>query len=162
MLADPNPPAVPAVGTTTDTASTTNIGASLTINIAGELFTLTGKFDSNDVVVEYHQPFDKAVSLGTIASIAHEIAKALSVPELETAITTTHDQVKNLKPLQSILDIITSATIRITDLVINTATQTYGVGLALDFTTSNPLPTVFDITLVSLGFNITHAKKPQA
>ena len=153
---------MPAAATANDTVSTTNIGASLTISIAGELFTLTGKFDSSNVVVEYHQPFDKAVSLGTITSIAHEIAIALNVPELETVIKSTHDQVKGLQPLQTIADVITSATIRVTDLVINTATQTYGVGLALDFTTSNPLPTAFDITLVSLGFTITHAKQPAA
>jgi hypothetical protein len=50
---------------------------------------------------------------------------------------------------------VLSASVRITDLEINTQSSTYGVGLALDFTTSSPQPSLFGITLISLGFKVT-------
>lgn len=140
---------------------TTTINASMTVNIAGEIFTLAGKLDNANIVVEYHAPFDKAVSLGSIDTIATELGNALHFPELGTLVTQTHTETKNLPVLGGIVGAFETATVRITDLVINTATKTYGVGLALDFTTSTPLPQLFGITLVSLGFSVTKVNANQ-
>ncbi len=140
---------------------TTTINASMTVNIAGEIFTLAGKLDNANIVVEYHAPFDKAVSLGSIDTIATELGNALNFPELGTLVTQTHTETKNLPVLGGIVGAFETATVRITDLVINTATKTYGVGLALDFTTSTPLPQLFGITLVSLGFSVTKVNANQ-
>jgi hypothetical protein len=165
MLAEPTPPIALnalAVDPPAGTASTVDIAAAMTVTIAGQPFTLTGKFDNSDIIVEYHREFSQAASLGTITSIADEIEAGLHFTGLSASIKSAHDQVKGLGPVQGALDAITSATIRITDLVINTKTKTYGIGLALDFTTSNPLPKVFGITLISLGFSITKVNENQA
>jgi hypothetical protein len=138
----------------------TNFVATMTVNIAGEPFTLSGSLDTHNIVVEYHRTFDKAVSLGSIDTIAAAIGDALHVPELSSVIGDAHRGLQQLSVLQHLLDSITSASIRITDIVINTVTNTYGVGIALDFTTSNPpLPSLFGVTLVSLGFNVTKVAK---
>ena len=140
MLGDPNPVganvAVPRADGT-PAAGTTTFEASMTVNIAGEIFTLKGKLDNAAIVVEYHAEFDKAVSLGSIETIATEIGNALNFPELGNLVNETHTQIGELPVVGGIVNSIDTATIRITDLVINTATKTYGVGLALDFTTSN-------------------------
>jgi hypothetical protein len=161
MLDNPNPP-VPGPNKPAGTASTTDIAASLTISIAGQPFTLGGKFDNSDVIVEYHADFDKAVSLGSIDSVADEIEKSLNFNGLSQIIMDTNKQVSGLQPLSNALKALETATVRITDIVINTKTKTYGIGLALDFTTSTPLPTVFGITLISFGFSVTRVNKNQA
>jgi hypothetical protein len=142
-------------------AATTNFAASMTVNIAGEVFTLKGKLDTHNIVVEYHEPFDKAISLGTIETIADEIGAALHFDELGSVIRTAHEDIGKLPVVGEIGDILFHATIRITDIVINTSTKTYGVGLALDFTSANPLPTLFGITLMSLGFSVTKVNPKQ-
>jgi hypothetical protein len=161
MLAEPNPVMAAAVQQPVPAASTISVAATMTVRIAGEIFTLGGKLDSGNIVVEYHKPFDQAISLGTIESIAAEIGTALHFDGLSAAIQQVHDDVKGLPVVSDIVHFIDSATIRITDLVINTATKTYGVGLALDFTTSNPLPQLFGITLISLGFSVTKVNDKQ-
>jgi hypothetical protein len=164
MLGDPNAAGADTAvqrANLTPAAGTTTIDASMTVNIAGEIFTLKGTMDNAAIVVEYHAGFDKAVSLGSIDTIATEIGNALHFPELGTLVTDTHNQIGQLPVVGGIVNAIETATVRITDLVINTSTKTYGVGLALDFTTSNPLPTLFGITLVSLGFNVTKVNKAQ-
>ena len=55
-------------------------------------------------------------------------------------VTQTHTETKNLPVLGGIVNAFETATVRITDLVINTATKTYGVGLALDFTHLHAAP----------------------
>jgi len=142
-------------------AGTTNVAASMTVNIAGEVFTLKGKLDSYNIVVEYHEPFDKAISLGKIETIADEIGHALHFDELGGFIRSTHDALHGLPVVEDIVDALTQATIRITDIVINTSTKTYGVGLALDFTSADKLPELFGITLMSLGFSVTKVNDKQ-
>lgn len=165
MLADANPPVAAnarAADAVAGTASTTDIAATVTLTIAGQPFTLGGKFDNSDVIVEYHREFGEAASLGSIDSIADEIEKSLNFTGLSKIIKDTNAQVSALPPLANALQALETATVRITDIIINTKTKTYGIGLALDFTTSNPLPKVFGITLVSFGFSITQVNKTQA
>lgn len=164
MLGDAQPPVVAgaAAPVPVTPASTTNIAATMTVVIAGETFVLGGKLDNANIVIEYHRDFDKAISLGSIDTIAVEIGNSLNFPELGDLVKSTHDSIGQLPVVGGIVNAIETATVRITDLVINTATKTYGVGLALDFTTSTPLPTLFGITLVSLGFNVTRVNANQA
>jgi hypothetical protein len=162
MLADSTPPVVvTTLAAPAGTASTTDVTASLTISIAGQPFTLGGKFDDSGIIVEYHADFGQAASLGSIQSVADEIEKALNFNGLSKIITDTNNQVKQLGPIAKIASVFETATIRITDIVINTKTKTYGIGLALDFTTSTPLPTLFGITLISLGFSVTRVNDTQ-
>jgi hypothetical protein len=160
MLENAKQPAVADPKNPTGAAST-DIAASLTIAIAGQPFTLGGKFDNSGIIVEYHSDFGQAASLGSIQSVADEIEKSLNFNGLSKIITDTNDLVKNLGPIAKIASAFETATIRITDIVINTKTKTYGIGLALDFTTSNPLPELFGITLVSLGFSVTRVNDNQ-
>ncbi len=162
MLANPNPTVAAATDPpATPGGSQKNFAATVTVQIAGEIFTLSGKLDTGSIVVEYHKPFDQAISLGSLDTIAEQIGTALNFTDLTGIINTAHDDLAKLPVLGEIVNAIETATIRITDLVINTATKTYGIGLALDFTTSNPLPQLFGITLVSLGFSVTSVNKGQ-
>lgn len=139
------PAATPAAS-----GSTTTIDGSITVSIAGQTYTLTGTLGS-DLIVEYHKDFDEAISLGQVDTIAPAIATAFNFPDLASEITNAQNSLSALPGISTFL----TASARITDLEINTQTKTYGVGLALDFTTSTPQPTLLGITLVSLGFKVT-------
>jgi hypothetical protein len=143
------PAATPAAS-----GSTTTVDGSITVSIAGQTYTLTGTLGS-DLIVEYHKDFDEAISLGEVSAIAPSIATALNFPDLATEITDALNSLNTLPVLGQAISVVLSASARITDLEINTQTKTYGVGLALDFTTSSPQPTLLGITLVSLGFKVT-------
>jgi hypothetical protein len=135
--------------------------ATMTVKIAGETFTLSGSLDPHNIIVEYHKPFENSISLGNIETIAEEIGTALHFDDLKGHIQEAHTALAKLTVLGEIGNILLTASIRITDIVINTATKTYGVGLALDFTTSDPLPTLFGIQLISLGFTVTKVNAAQ-
>ena len=135
----------------------------MTLSIAGNTYTLTGTL-GDDLIVEYHADFDQAISLGTVGAIAPSIANALSFPDLAKEITNTLNEVGSLPVIGQIGSILLKATARITDLEINTQAKTYGVGLALDFTQlppNTPTPSVFGITLLSLGFKVTRTNPAQ-
>ena len=107
MLGDPNPVganvAVPRADGT-PAAGTTTFEASMTVNIAGEIFTLKGTLDNAAIVVEYHAEFDKAVSLGSIDTIATEIGNALNFPELGNLVKETHTQIGGLPVVGGIVN----------------------------------------------------------
>ena len=60
-------------------------------------------------------------------------------------------------PVTDLVTEVLNASVRITDLVINTATETYGIGVALDFS-ADP-PTLLGIQLDSIGFKVTRSKQ---
>jgi hypothetical protein len=158
----PNPPGTPPVlltpAATTATTATTTFDGSITLSIAGQTYTLTGTL-GNDLIVEYHADFAQAIGLGTVGDIATSIATAVGFPDLATEITGTLSQLETLpSPVGSVISELAGATVRITDLEINTQTKTYGVGLALDFTTSSSPPMLFGIALLSVGFKVTRVK----
>ena len=149
--------------TTAAGTSTTTVDGTVTLSIAGNTYTLTGTL-GDDLIVEYHADFDQAISLGTVGAIAPSIANALSFPDLAKEITNTLNEVGSLPVIGQIGSILLNATARITDLEINTQAKTYGVGLALDFTQlppNTPTPSVFGITLLSLGFKVTRTNPAQ-
>jgi hypothetical protein len=146
-----NPPPPPA--------STTTVAGSVTVSIAGHTYTLTGTL-GNSVIVEYHAAFEDAISLGSIDQIATTIGDDLHFPGLGQEITSARDQLKTMQlpVVGDLVKALTSASIRITDLEINTQTKAYGIGVALDFTQLPPgtaAPELFGITLLSLGFKVT-------
>lgn len=150
----------PAATTATTTTSTTTFDGSITLSIAGQTYTLTGTL-GNDLIVEYHADFAQAIGLGTVGNIATSIAKAVGFDDLASEITGTLTQLETLPmPIGPLIKTLEGATVRITDLEINTQTKTYGVGLALDFTTSSPPPMLFDIALLSIGFKVTKVNTP--
>jgi hypothetical protein len=155
----PNPPGTPPVlltPTATPAASTgtTTVEGSITVSIDGQPYTLTGTL-GNALIVEYHKDFDQAISLGPVDTIAPRIADAFNFPDLATEITNALNSLNTLPVAGQAISAVLSASVRITDLEINTQSSTYGVGLALDFTTSSPQPSLFGITLISLGFKVT-------
>ena len=150
------PAATPAA-----TGSTTTVDGSVTIKIAGQTYTLTGSL-SSDLIIEYHKDFADSISLGPVVDIAPQIATAFNFPDLATEMTNTLNSLGTLPGIGPAISAFLTASARITDLEINTQTKTYGVGLALDFTTSTPQPELFGITLVSLGFKVTRVNTAAA
>ena len=147
------PPATPAAG------STTTFEGSIALSVAGHTYTLTGTL-GDALIVEYHADFDQAISLGLVGDIAPAIATAMNFPDLAVEITDALKTVSTLPVIGPLGSIFLTATARITDLEINTQTSTYGVGLALDFTTSTPLPELpgVNIALLAIGFKVTKVK----
>jgi hypothetical protein len=133
----------------------TTIEGMLAITIAQHQFTLSGTLAHSAVVVEYHADFADSITLGTLTSIAGEVGKVFGVDGLADEITQAADQLKNL-PVSGLVTDLLQASVRITDLVINTATQTYGIGIALDFSASPP--TLFGIELDAIGFKVSRSK----
>lgn len=161
-----NPPGTPPVlltpaATPADSGATTTIDGSITVTIAGQKYTLTGTL-GNALIIEYHKDFDEALSLGPVKDIAPQIANAFNFPDLATEITDALNSLSTLPVAGQAISTVLTASARITDLEINTQTKTYGVGLALDFTTSTPQPSLFDITLVALGFKVTRVNTTAA
>lgn len=138
---------------------TPTFDGSMVVQILDQTYTLTGSLGEG-LVLEYHKDFDQAISLGQVGTIAPRIADALGFKDLGDEITHVLGEVAKLKILGEIAQVILSASARITDLEINTQTSTYGVGLALDFTTSSPLPKIssLGIELLALGFKVTKSK----
>ena len=141
--------------------TTTTIEGMLTVTIAQHQFTLSGTLAKSAVIVEYHADFATSITLGTLTDIAGEIGNAFGFPELGTDITSKVNDLKQLPVAGPALADLLQASVRITDLVINTATQTYGVGVALDFS-ANPPTLLNAIELDSIGFKVTRSKNAPA
>jgi hypothetical protein len=140
--------------------TTTTVEGSIALSISGHTYELKGTIGDH-VIVEYHATLEDAFSLGTVADIASSVAQVFHFDTLEGQINDTLKQLQNIQGLSVVgdaLSVLTSATAKLTDLEINTQTSTYGVGLALDFRSSSPQPTLAGITLVSLGFKVTRTK----
>jgi hypothetical protein len=137
-----------------DTKSLTLKG-SITIKIGSESFTLEGTV-GNNIIVEYHADFDKAINLGSITEMGGEVAQALGVGDMAKKITDEIENLKNNAPpiLADVIKVIDSP-IRITDLVINTQTNHYAFGFALDFTTQDIK--IGNIQLMSFGLLIDYS-----
>ena len=134
-----------------DSASV-SVSGFITISIAGTLYTLTGTVGSS-IVVAYHQPFADAANVGTIVSIVTDVGKALGSTTMERDVNDTLDMIRPVPVLGPIVDKLTNANIRITDLEINTATSTYQFGFGLDFT--NDPVAIGSIALDSFGLVVT-------
>jgi hypothetical protein len=140
---------------TTNGATTTYEG-SVTFTIAGQQYTLTGTL-GNDFIMSYHASFADSISLGTVAQMADQIGTAIGVPGLGDEIKNVQAGLQTIPVLGPLVNLILNASIRITDLEINTQAKRYQVGLALDFTTEPVAQRqLFGITLESLGFKATY------
>jgi hypothetical protein len=156
MALDP-PPDPPKGGAPT---ATTTIEGMVTLTIASHKFTLAGTLAKSAVIVEYHADFADSITLGTIKEITIELGQIFGLDNLQADIDAALDQIRSLPNAVNLANQLLNASVRITDLVINTATNTYGFGMALDFT-ADP-PTLFDIKLDSIGFKVTRSKPPTA
>ncbi|MGZ4434298.1 MAG: hypothetical protein ACXVW7_11825, partial [Trebonia sp.] len=156
MTQTPPPMLLTPAATAADPSSsstTTTVDGSITLSIAGHNFTLTGTI-GDAVIVEYHVDFDQAISLGSLNSIVSSIDSALGRSGgLSNEITGTLSKLNGVPGIGPAFTKFEAATIRITDLEINTQTSTYGAGIALDFTQS-PL-TLLGISLLSVGVKVT-------
>ena len=137
--------------------STLTFDGSLTLEIGGQKYMLTGTLGDH-VIVEYHAAFDDSISLGPISGIAGQIATTFGFPGFDTEITGALDDLNKVPLVGAAVDAVLTASARITDLEINTLTGSYGIGVALDFSTSNPSPSLFGVTLIALGFKVTRVK----
>jgi hypothetical protein len=167
-----NPPGTPPVlitpadvtgpGTTPPGSggSTLTFDGSLTLEIGGQKYTLTGTLGDH-IIVEYHAAFDDSISLGPItgpSGIASQVATTFGFPGFDTEITKALGDLNTVPLVGAAVDAVLTASVRITDLEINTLTGSYGIGVALDFSTSNPSPSLFGVALVALGFKVTRVK----
>jgi hypothetical protein len=139
----------------------TTVQGSITLTIGPKTYTLTGTLGDH-LIVEYHATFEDSISLGSVDTIATEIGTAMGFPGFGAEIQSVHSSLAQVPVLGSIANVLTTASVRITDLEINTQTNTYGVGLALDFTTSSPTPKLLGIELLSLGFKVTRVNPTPA
>jgi len=146
---------VPTVGAATGTGSTLTVAGTVVLTIAGQQYTLTGTVGSA-IIVEYHKPFDQAISIGSITSIAGEVGTALGVPQIGTQATSAVNSLSGVPVLGSVVAAIANANIRITDLAINTQTKTYQFGFAFDFTAGGSPPTLAGITLDAFGLLVSY------
>jgi hypothetical protein len=159
----------PAAQTTAPGGSTgsTAIAGSITVSILNQTYTLTGTLGDH-LIVEYHASFQDAITVGSIDDIVGEIGKAVGFPDFGSeiqAFTSTGGDLANVPVLKDVFTILKDLKIKITDLEINTQTNTYGVGLALDFTQLPPTvsaPTLLGIELLSVGFKVTRVNPTPA
>jgi hypothetical protein len=143
------------------TGATTTLEGMVTITIAQHKFTLSGTLAKSAVIVEYHADFADSVTLGTITDIASELAQVFGIDDLKTDIDNALSQIQNLPVAFKLANQLLGASVRITDLVINTATSTYGIGMALDFS-ADPPTLLNTIELDSIGFKVTRSKPAPA
>ena len=138
-----------------DAGSSTSVEGSITLDIAGEQFTLTGQVGTY-LKVKYHREFSEAINLGTIENIADGVGKALGAPGIKERTDKACEALNGVPALTAVFKVIKSASVRITDLEIDTETKTYQFGFALDFTTSDPQPKIGDIALVAFGLKVAY------
>lgn len=153
-----SPAAQPAA---TGGGGSTTVEGSITLTIGPHTYTLTGTLGDH-LIVEYHATFEDSISLGSVNDIATQIGTAMGFSGFGAEIQAVHSSLAQVPVLGSIASVLTTASVRITDLEINTQTNTYGAGLALDFTTSSPAPKLLGIELLSLGFKVTRVNPTPA
>lgn len=141
----------------TDPSSITVAGF-ITMEISGQTYTLDGTVGST-VVVAYHKPFAESVSLGPITAIVGNVAAAFGQPDFGKTITDEVTALSTAAPpiLSSVIAVLNTAPVRITDLAVNTATKQYQFGFALDFTLSDI--SVAGIKLDAFGLVISYQGK---
>lgn len=133
-------------------------GVTFFIDPPGQLYTLSGTFNTGTTqpsfIMEYHATFDDALTLGPIGEILPGITKALGFKEVSEALEKAGNELAKLPAIGPIL----TASLKITDIVINTLAKTYQLGVALDFSTI-PEPIEFaGIKLMSISFKVTSTK----
>lgn len=143
----------------------TTVEGSITVTILNQTYTLTGTLGQH-LIVEYHASFEDAITVGSIDDIVGEIGKAVGYPDLGNQVKQfTQNDLANVPVLKTVFSLLTEVKIKITDLEINTQTNTYGVGLALDFTqlpAGTTAPTLLGIELLSVGFKVTRVNPTPA
>ena len=148
----------------TNPAAATGAGASyegfVVIVIADKEFQLSGKVGT-EVVVEYHQPYNQAILLGTFADMIGTIGSALGMPDdFRDKIKAVIETIGELPGVGKIFDILVNSPLRITDLEINTKTKRYQFGFAFDLSDKNVAigEAGKGIKLQAFGLRITYDK----
>lgn len=152
-------PAPQVAGTAADESTlTVEGGITLYIEPPGELFTLSGTFTkkgtTSSFLMEYHASFDDALTLGPIGEILPGITAAVGFDGVATALQDATNALKDIPGLELILD----ASLKITDIGINTLASTYQFGIALDFSTLKDPVSLNGITLRALSVKVTATK----
>lgn len=165
----------------------------IVLDIVDKKYTLTGSFskfkppggtkEASGIVVEYHKPFNEAITLGSIDDIIVVVGDQLvgsgggvsfqtqwwgqggsSTSPTEDS---TLGRIKVVPAIGGVITQVLAAQIRITDLGINTITSTYQFGFAFDFTNLNNGKglTLLDnvpLSIQALGAKITYQKAATA
>lgn len=135
-------------------------GITFFIEPPGQKYTLSGTFNvggasgTNSFIMEYHASFDDAITLGPMKDILPGITKALGFDAVSNALQDAGNALATVPGLDKILQ----ASLKITDIVINTLASTYQFGVALDFTTLADPVQFAGIRLMSLSFKVTSTK----
>lgn len=147
------------------TPATTGSGGEVTIESGvtffiqppGQSYTLSGTFNvgsggqNSSFIMEYHASFEEAINLGPLQGILPGITAAFGFDGVSNALQSAGNALATVPGFDKILN----ASLKITDIVINTLSKTYQFGVALDFSTI-PDPIEFaGIKLMSLSFKVT-------
>jgi len=133
------------------------LSGSLVLEIGGQTYTLSGTVGDH-LIVKFDKPFPAGANLGPIREIARPVAEALGAPKLAESVD---NEIKALKDsgisiLSEVIMVLTEAPVQITYLEINTLTNTYGFGFALDFRNLNI--SAAGIKLDAFGLRVTYVK----
>jgi hypothetical protein len=139
----------------------TSYEGSITVKIGTTPFTLEGSLHPDGIVVDYHATFADAFTIGSIREVARQLALTIGDAAVGDAVVTAFNEVSGMPIVGPFFDLLTSASIKLTDLAFDSRKGSYQFGLAFDFQDVKPEPTMFGISLISLGFKATHPGTPK-
>ncbi len=154
---------VPAKAPSGDAAAAgTRYEGFIAVTIGGKQFIAEGEL-STQINVKYHKPYQEAIDVGTVTSLVGEIGSLIpGGNEIGKKMTGAVDWLKSedgaLKVVGTFLD---KADIRIYHLEIDTASSTYGLGIAFDL--RNAGAEFHGIKLDAIGLTVVHkGEKPNS
>lgn len=130
------------------------------ISIGDEKFKLDGIVGAY-LKVEYHKPFEEAVSLGTIPEMVGAVASGLGVADGATFAGNLTNRIGDLgrvPGLQPVAKILNEGVVKVTDLAIDTQEGKYQFGFGVDLTGLEPPIGYAGITLDAFGLLFTYTK----
>ncbi|MEO1084112.1 MAG: hypothetical protein AAFY88_07710 [Acidobacteriota bacterium] len=136
-------------------AGNVTVDGSLVININGRDYTLSGTVGTH-LIVKYASEFPDGANIGTILDIVGSVATALGAPGLKEDVESAITSLNDVPILGSVVKALTTSPVQITYLEINTATNTYGFGFAVDFRGQGIK--VGEVELSAFGLKVSYIK----
>ena len=141
-------------------STTTDISGFVVVAINGNQIMVPGRVSGGLNVAYRAESWQTAQPIGTIDGIIKSVTTTFGVDDFEANYNSIKDTLSS-SGLDKVVNALTTATIRLTALVIQTsATQNYfEFGLTLDLTTSNPRVDVAGVSLDAFGFTVKATRK---
>jgi hypothetical protein len=113
--------------------------------------------------VAWHKPFDEAIDLGTIPEMVGAVAGAIGVADgasFKAELDAKLDALENIGGLKPVAHLLKTATVRITDLGIDTQVGKYEFGFGIDLSASSIAYKGVSLDAFGLLFTYTAAPEP--